>query len=130
MFDDGSESLDYDDSPTPTPNEGVGHPASQSPDSRPPTTPCTSCSDEEMEIIPVGEKENSASRLEMPQVDGNGPNKKPNMAPPPKKYQIPKIKRQSRVPLLEFHYYPLLFVAKRGRIVRGSSSNAYLERVR
>uniref|UniRef100_A0A915K252 Uncharacterized protein n=1 Tax=Romanomermis culicivorax TaxID=13658 RepID=A0A915K252_ROMCU len=60
MFDEGSESLDYDDSLIPRPNVGVGHPASQSPNSRPPTTPRSSCSDDKMEIIPVGEKENHA----------------------------------------------------------------------
>uniref|UniRef100_A0A915JIN6 Uncharacterized protein n=1 Tax=Romanomermis culicivorax TaxID=13658 RepID=A0A915JIN6_ROMCU len=60
MFDHGSELLDYDDSPTPTPNLGMGRPASQSPNSCPPTTPCSSCSDNETEIIPVGQKENWA----------------------------------------------------------------------
>uniref|UniRef100_A0A915HZQ0 Uncharacterized protein n=1 Tax=Romanomermis culicivorax TaxID=13658 RepID=A0A915HZQ0_ROMCU len=101
MLDDGSESLDYDDSPTPTPNLGLGRLASQSPDSRPPTSPRSSCSDNKMEIIPVGEKENRAPRLEAPQVDGNGPNKKPNLAPLLEKYQSPKIKRQPMVPRLE-----------------------------
>uniref|UniRef100_A0A915L9W0 Uncharacterized protein n=1 Tax=Romanomermis culicivorax TaxID=13658 RepID=A0A915L9W0_ROMCU len=86
MFDEGSESLDYDDSPTPTPNVGVGRPASQSPASRPPTTPCSSCSNDETEIIPEGKKENCTPRLEMPQVDGNGSDEKPNVAPPPEKY--------------------------------------------
>uniref|UniRef100_A0A915IKP5 Uncharacterized protein n=1 Tax=Romanomermis culicivorax TaxID=13658 RepID=A0A915IKP5_ROMCU len=54
-----------------------------------------------MEIIPVGEKENCAPPVKTPQVDSNGPDEKPNMAPLPKKYQIPKNKRQPRVPLLE-----------------------------
>uniref|UniRef100_A0A915K9F0 Prolactin receptor n=1 Tax=Romanomermis culicivorax TaxID=13658 RepID=A0A915K9F0_ROMCU len=41
-----------------------------------------------MEIIPVGKKENHAPQLETPQVDGNGPDEKPNLALPSKKGQV------------------------------------------
>uniref|UniRef100_A0A915KL87 Uncharacterized protein n=1 Tax=Romanomermis culicivorax TaxID=13658 RepID=A0A915KL87_ROMCU len=99
MFDDGCESLDYGDPPTPTPNVGLGRLASQLPDSRPPTTLGSSCSDDETKIIPVGKKENWAPRLERPQVDRIGPDKKPIVTPPLEKYRIPKIKTQPRVPL-------------------------------
>uniref|UniRef100_A0A915L3P0 Uncharacterized protein n=1 Tax=Romanomermis culicivorax TaxID=13658 RepID=A0A915L3P0_ROMCU len=100
LFDEESESLDYDDSPTPTCNLDTGRPASQSSDSGQPRTPRSSCSDEEMKIIQVGKKENCAPRLETSQVDSNWHNDKSNVAPLLEKFGIPRINRQPRVPLL------------------------------